>query len=613
MLFLRKLHKWLGLIVGLQLLLWAASGLVFAWLDHHEVSGEHSTKMPEPMALSPPPQIAEPAVWLADYAGLVLYEVKLASLLGKPVWWVETARGIELRDVADGRALAIDESVARNLAVSHYAGEGRLVSVDFQSTPGLETRDAGPVWRAQFDDAGQTSLYFAADDGRLVASRNSTWRLFDFFWMLHTMDYRGRDNFNNPLVITVGTAALWLSLSGLLLLLRSFRRQDFDLIGAWRRRTPLRIINGTSGDRAEVSIDAGRNLYLALEAAGIELPSNCGGGGSCGLCVVQFRSSAPMPVSEERSLLSKTALEAGMRLACRHHGRDSAEIEVADAALTSARRDMVITRERFLTPFMKELTLHPGDGRPFSFRAGSYLQIDVPAEPVSIASLQIPRHVAAEWIHLKAGSSSRSQAIVRRSYSMANAPGEIGDELRLNVRAMPPSDQGREAPWGRGSTYLFSQRPGDRIQVRGPYGMFCHTGSTREKIFIGGGAGMAPLRSIIVDLLRNRASSARISYWYGARTRRELFYREDFEQLAREFRNFSWHVALSDVASEDEWDGSQGYIHQVVHDVYLNRHPDPRSCEYYLCGPPAMLTATRAMLTTLGVPNEQVSLDDFGI
>ncbi|MBL8267213.1 PepSY domain-containing protein, partial [Steroidobacter sp.] len=288
MLFLRKLHKWLGLIVGVQLLLWAVSGFVFAWLDHHEVSGEHSTKMPAPTALSPPTTIAEPAAWLADLAGVVLYEIELAPLLGKPVWRVKTARGIQLRDVADGRVLAIDESVARSLALSHYAGEGRLVSLNFQSTPGLETRDAGPVWKAQFDGAGQTSLYFAADDGRLVASRNSTWRLFDFFWMLHTMDYRGRDNFNNPFVITVGTAALWLSISGLLLLFRSFRRQDFDLISAWRRRTSLKIINGKSGDRAEVRIDSGRNLYLALEAAGIELPSNCGGGGSCGLCVVQF-------------------------------------------------------------------------------------------------------------------------------------------------------------------------------------------------------------------------------------------------------------------------------------------------------------------------------------
>lgn len=613
MLFVRKLHKWLGLIVGVQLLLWAVSGLVFAWLNHHEVSGEHGTKMPEPTALSPPPLIAEPAVWLADYAGLVLYEVELASLLGKPVFRVETARGIELRDAADGRVLAIDESVASNLALSHYAGEGRLVSVDFQSTPGLETRDAGPVWKAQFDDARQTSLYFAADDGRLVASRNSTWRLFDFFWMLHTMDYRGRDNFNNPLVITVGTAALWLSLSGLLLLLRSFRRQDFDLMGVWRRRTPLRIINGKSGDRAEVRIDSGRNLYLALEAAGIELPSNCGGGGSCGLCVVRFQSPAPMPVSEERSLLSKTALEAGLRLACRHYGLNSAEIEISDAALTRTRREMVITGERFLTPFMKELTLHPADGQPFSYRAGSYLQIDVPVDPVSIGSFQIPQHFASEWIHLMAGRSSRSEAVVRRSYSMANAPAELGEELWLNVRAMPPSDQGREASWGRGSTYLFSRRPGDRIQVRGPYGMFCDTGSTREKIFIGGGAGMAPLRSIIVDLLRNRASSARISYWYGARTRRELFYREDFEQLAREFLNFSWRVALSDAVGEGEGGEARGYIHQVIYDEYLNRHPDPRGCEYYLCGPPAMLAATRAMLTTLGVPDDQVFFDDFGI
>jgi Na+-transporting NADH:ubiquinone oxidoreductase subunit F len=183
------------------------------------------------------------------------------------------------------------------------------------------------------------------------------------------MDYQGRDNFNNPVVITFGTAALWLSLSGLLLLFRSFRRQDFDLIEAWRRgRTALRIINGKTGDQTDLRIDASSNLYLALEGAGVELPSNCGGGGSCGLCIVQFRSSAPKPVSEERALLSSTALDVGMRLACRHYSGENAAIEVSDAALANARRDMVISGERFLTPFIKELSLRPVDEQEFPFR-----------------------------------------------------------------------------------------------------------------------------------------------------------------------------------------------------------------------------------------------------
>jgi uncharacterized iron-regulated membrane protein len=238
MLFIRKLHKWLGLIVGLQLVLWTLSGLMFAWLDHHRVSAEHSTKVPEIPAISPAAQLTEPAAWLDEYHGVELYEVRLTSLIDTPVWRVDATDRIELRSANDGRLVRIDEDIARRLALGHYVGDGQLTSVEFQPTAGVETRKADATWKAHFDDAGETTLYFAADDGHLVAARNSTWRLFDFFWMLHTMDYRGRDNFNNPLVITIGTAALWLSISGLLLLFRSFRRRDFDVSRLWRRGRP---------------------------------------------------------------------------------------------------------------------------------------------------------------------------------------------------------------------------------------------------------------------------------------------------------------------------------------------------------------------------------------
>lgn len=235
MLFIRKLHKWLGLIVGLQLLLWTISGLMFAWLDHHQVSAQHTTAVPDPQVLSASVQLTEPTSWLGEYQGKTLYEVRLAAVVDTPVWRVDLGNRIDLRNAHDGQVLTIDEGMARRLALSHYVGTGQLAAVEFHSAPGLETRKAGATWKAQFNDADETALYFSADDGRLVAARNLTWRWFDFFWMLHTMDYRGRDDFNNPLVITVGTAAMWLSLSGLLLLFRSFRRRDFDVSRLWQR------------------------------------------------------------------------------------------------------------------------------------------------------------------------------------------------------------------------------------------------------------------------------------------------------------------------------------------------------------------------------------------
>ena len=233
--FLRKLHKWLGLIVAIQVLLWTISGLMFAWLDHHKVMAEHSTRVPEAAVLPAGTIIAAPSSWLRDYGTAEVHEVRLSALLDQWVWRIQTADRVELRQAADGKPFVLDSAFVERLARSHYDGDGNLATVSFHATPTQEARDAGAVWEAAFGDAQKTTLYFSASDGRLVAARNSTWRLFDFFWMLHTMDYRGRDNFNNPLVITVGFAALWLSLSGFLLLFKSFRKQDFAFITARRR------------------------------------------------------------------------------------------------------------------------------------------------------------------------------------------------------------------------------------------------------------------------------------------------------------------------------------------------------------------------------------------
>lgn len=219
--FLRKLHKWLGLIVGIQLLLWTVSGLMFALLDHHEVTPEQQA--PPALALAAGTRIAEPAEWLNAYTRKDLYDIQLKPLLDQWVWRVETAEGVELHRAADGARFEVDAPLVEQLARSHYRGEGKLEGVTFHATSSLEARDVGAVWAARFNDVRNTTVYFAANDGGWVATRNSTWRVFDFFWMLHTMDYKGRDDFNNPLVITVATATLWLSISGVILLTRSFR------------------------------------------------------------------------------------------------------------------------------------------------------------------------------------------------------------------------------------------------------------------------------------------------------------------------------------------------------------------------------------------------------
>jgi len=218
MLFLRKLHKWLGLLIALQVILWAASGVMFAWLDHSRMGAVGSVRSVESSVLSPALVRSEPAAWLGEYAQQDLYEVRALSLADRWVWRVELQDRVELRSLEDGAPLQLDEPWIRRLALEHYAGDGTLVAATLQIHPGIESRSSSPVWRAEFADAQRTALYFAADDGHFIAARTATWRLYDFFWMLHTMDYKGRDNFNNPLIVTIGMAALWLSISGIVLL-----------------------------------------------------------------------------------------------------------------------------------------------------------------------------------------------------------------------------------------------------------------------------------------------------------------------------------------------------------------------------------------------------------
>jgi Na+-transporting NADH:ubiquinone oxidoreductase subunit F len=223
MLFLRKLHKWLGLVIGLQVVLWAASGLMFAWLDPDAVDAAGSVRAVEPAVLSSTVVKTEPATWLGDYSAPDLYDVRAIRLADRWVWRVELRDRVELRSIEDGARVNVDEPWLRRLALERYAGGGRLIAATLQTQPDIASRASGPVWQAQFDDPQRTALYFAADDGHFIVARTATWRVYDFFWMLHTMDYVGRDNFNNPLIVTIGMATLWLSISGIVLIGRSFK------------------------------------------------------------------------------------------------------------------------------------------------------------------------------------------------------------------------------------------------------------------------------------------------------------------------------------------------------------------------------------------------------
>ncbi|HEY5634512.1 MAG TPA: NADH:ubiquinone reductase (Na(+)-transporting) subunit F [Burkholderiaceae bacterium] len=365
-----------------------------------------------------------------------------------------------------------------------------------------------------------------------------------------------------------------------------------------------------NGDRV-LDASLGEKLLHALAHGGIHLPTSCGGVGTCGLCRVQA-SGAGDALPIERTTLHAAELARGVRLACQLTVRGDIEIRVAEQLLAARSWACVVRRARTVAPLIKEIVLALPEGETPEFAAGSYVEVTAPAFTLPFGAIEVdPRHERS-WERMNIRRlAAGCRAPVSRAYSLANRPGDAG-VLVLNVRlALPPG--GRPgAPPGVVSSYLFGRKPGDEVAVSGPFGDFFIKDSDREIVLIGGGVGMAPLRAQVFDQLERRETQRTISFWYGARSLIDLYYADEMQALAGEHPNFSWRVALSAPADGDDWSGDVGYIHDVVYRRYLASHPDPRGCEYYLCGPPLMIEAVRAMLGRIGVPPEQIVFDDFG-
>jgi Na+-transporting NADH:ubiquinone oxidoreductase subunit F len=365
-----------------------------------------------------------------------------------------------------------------------------------------------------------------------------------------------------------------------------------------------------NGERV-LDADLGEKLLGALEHGGVHLPTSCGGAGTCGLCrVIVTGAGDVLPI--ERATLNETDIANRVRLACQVVVRGDLAISVARDLLGADTWSCTVRRTRTVAPLIKEIVLALPEGQARSFRAGSYVQITAPPFTLPFAEIVVdPAHEDA-WMHLGLRKfTARSKVPVARAYSVANRPGET-NALLLNIRlALPPAGK-PDAPLGVVSSYLFGLKLGDAATVSGPFGDFFVRDTDREIVLIGGGVGMAPLRAHVFDQLEYRKTSRKISFWYGARARIDLYYDDDMERLAREHANFSWQVALSDPAPGDAWTGETGFIHDIVYRKYLQAHPDPAMCEYYLCGPHLMIEAVCTMLDKLSVASENILYDDFG-
>ncbi|NOQ13873.1 MAG: NADH:ubiquinone reductase (Na(+)-transporting) subunit F [Methyloprofundus sp.] len=368
-------------------------------------------------------------------------------------------------------------------------------------------------------------------------------------------------------------------------------------------------INGESENKLQLAV--GSKLLYALAEQKIYLPSACGGSGTCGQCRVIVNSGGGDILDTERAKLSAKQVHEHYRLSCQLAVKRDMSIELPVELLTVKKWECTVRSNRNVATFIKELVLDLPLGENVDFRAGGYILIEVPPHTLKYTEFDIEEQFRAAWDQFKLWQyQSTVDEFTERAYSMANFPQEQGI-IMLNVRISSPPPRHADVPPGKVSSYIFNLKPGDKVTISGPFGEFFAKQTDNEMIFVGGGSGMAPMRSHIFDQLKRLQSKRKISFWYGARSLGEVFYNQDFNQLAQDYENFAWTIGLSDPQPEDNWHGATGFIHQILYDKYLKNHPTPEDCEYYLCGPPMMISAVEKMLYDLGVDAKNILFDKF--
>ena len=368
----------------------------------------------------------------------------------------------------------------------------------------------------------------------------------------------------------------------------------------------------------EFEVYPGSTVLSVLGQNEIYLPSACGGQGTCGMCDCQVLEGGGSILPTETGFFTRKEQQNNYRLGCQVKVREDITIQVPEAIMGIKKWECEVVSNHNVATFIKEFVVKLPEGETLDFQSGGYVQIDVPKIEVSFKDMEIEDEYRDEWDQYKMwGLKMKNPEETYRAYSMANHPAE-GNIVMLNIRIAPP-------PWirekgtymnvnpGICSSYIFSLKPGDKVMVSGPYGEFFIKDTDSEMMYIGGGAGMAPLRSHLFYLFHTAKTGRKVTYWYGARSKREIFYEEHFRDIEKKFPNFSFHIALSEPIEEDKWDGPVGFIHQVIYDTYLSKHEEPEDIEYYMCGPPMMNDAVNKMLYDLGVPDEMIAFDDFGI
>lgn len=590
--FLQWLHRWTGLILLIQLMLWTVSGLYFALVDHHGMKGQQYFNHEPPEPLSGSQLAGLSAAWWDGLNDVT--KVRSYTTAGIPRVAVHHAEGVRYLDGRDGSIWQTDESFARQIAQASYSGPGSLARV----TPVERTRELhdwkGQGFRIDFDDDLNTRVYVDRTSGAVIDHRNTPWVVADWMFRLHFIDYTGGRNFNNLVTIVAAVLTLWFALSGLILLIKLLRTGEMRFT---LRKAPLLANVGTR--EYSLNDQAHKTVLQVLQHNDIAVESGCGGGGTCGFCAVKVATDTPVTVSD-RSLLSEAQIKDGYRLACQHSIDRVHKVEVPET--NAYKYSLRLKESRFITPMLRELRFEVPDGQP-DYAAGQYMQFLIPAGASHSRPADIPENFLTEWHAIEATRFTHDA--VRRSYSMATAAGR--SELVFTVRYQPQAI-GAETP-GIGSTYLCHLKVGEIITAEGPYGDFQRLpGVERKLCFIGGGAGMAPLRALIQEELESNTPRPMV-FFYGARNRNELLYVDEFIALDGQDKVHFMPV-LSEPQESCQWQQEVGFVHQTA-ETWLTQQ-DISAYDFYICGPPRMLEATLKMLKARGVDQSRVRYDDFG-
>jgi len=615
----KTIHKWLSLVVGIQLLIWLGTGVYFNLMDHHKAGGHeyrvhsHSDHKLSAFELKPVSLVGGVSKDTQPISHKKPISVKLIWIMEHPYYHFVYQAGqhsyqksrSELFDAVTGEPFKLSSSLVLIIAQQSYSGPGELLKPELLQPPFDDyVAQQNPMWKVNVRDKNNTTIYLDAVTGKILRHANDDFRLKDLMMKLHFMDYGNSGGFNHWWIIVFAICALLLSITGVIWLVQLYKNGLLKLKWHQSNQTVAVTFAG-AGTSCDVSASENHSILEGLANSHVYLPSSCGGGGTCGKCV--FKSDHNLaPTSAEIEQLSEEELAQGYRLGCQHTISEVDSVEVISSN-TIETHELMVVASQFITPFIKEVKFKVKSGNPLTYKAGAYMEFDIPAGMNNLRPNDMPKVFEKYWSEYAHGRFTHSGA--SRHYSLANFDQET-DELTFNIR-WQTSEDGHRA--GIGSSYLGALEVGETVTARGPYSDFFampQPGNTNKhrRIFIGAGSGLAPLRAIIFEELKKHNHQDEMILIYGARTEEDLLYQSELEALEQSHDNFTYIPTLS--APSPKWKGNRGYVQKSLLSQ-LSENVQPFATEFYLCGPAAMMEEVENMILDIGVPSQLIFKDKF--